>query len=367
MRKSLLLNEIRKEGASGLFLRRLLPGVAAAWAVGACAGADAEGRPDVGESVEVVAVELVRELPPGGVLADDIFLESARGFDLFGDTVAIADRLAGRVQLFRSTGEHIATLGGPLGPGDPETLKSPFRVEFAPDGTLWAGDTGRGVVAGFPPGGVEPRTARVWPATSAATFGVDHVLGPVGISGQAGFLLTAYAIGNHPLEIPSEVPIPGELALNQGNLESFINRMGQTLVVSGGRRGELVLLDGKRLVVWRIRLEYEPPRIVEILRHSLPEWLVESARADLRVMEEAFPGAIASAFKDMRAGPRGVWLTPATPVIDGVFVPYDPDARATVLWPDPMRREAWQVRILDDSAWLMYPASLQLFTIADED
>ena len=314
-----------------------------------------------------MAVELVRELPPGGVLADDIFLESARGFDLFGDTVAIADRLAGRIQLFRSTGEHIATLGGPPGPGDPEVLKSPSRVEFAPNGTLWVGDSGRGAVVGFSPGGGEPHTARVWPATSAVTFGVDHILGPVGLSGQAGFLLTAYTIGDGPMEIPSAVPIPEELALNQGDLGSFVNRMDQTLVVSGGRRGEIVLLDGKRLVLWRIRLEYEPPRIVEMSRHSLPEWLVESARADLRVMEEAFPGAIASAFKDMRADSRGVWITPATPVIDGVFVPYDPDTPATVLWPDPRRQAAWQVRILDDSAWLMYPASLQMFAISAED
>ncbi len=314
-----------------------------------------------------MATELVRELPPGGVLADELFFERASGFALFGDTVAIADRLAGRIHLFRSTGEHIATLGGPPGPGDPETLESPVRIAFAPDGTLWAGDTGRGVVAGFPPGGGEPHTARVPLATSAATFGVDLILGPIGISGEVGFLLTAYAAGDRPLEIPSEVPIPGELALSPGDVGGLMNRMDQTLLVSGGRRGEVVLLDGKRLVLWRVRLEYEPPRIVKISRHSLPEWLVESAQADLRMMEEAFPGAIASAFKDMMADSRGVWLTPAAPAIDGVFLPDDPDDRAMVLWRDPNRREAWRVRILDDAAWLMYPASLQLFAIADEE
>ncbi len=314
-----------------------------------------------------MATELVLEVPPGGVLAEGLFLERASGFDLFGDTVAIADRLGGRIQLFRSTGEHIATLGGPLGPGDPEILESPVRVEFAPDGTLWAGDPVRSVVAGFPPEGGEARIARVWPATSAATFGVDPVLGPVGLSAQAGFLLTAYAAGDRPLDIPLDVPIPEELAYNQGNPSSFFNRMDRTVAVSGWRRGEVILLDGRRIILWRIRLEYEPPRIVDISRLPLPEWLVESARADLRVMEEAFPGAIASGFKDMRAGSRGVWLTPGEPAIDGVFIPYDPDDRATVLWRDPMRREAWRVRLLDDSAWLMYPASLRLFTVADED
>lgn len=331
-----------------------------------CLGGDAGGRASVDSVRGVVATELVLEVPDGGVLAEEFFLERAAGFDLFGDTVAIADRTAGRIQLFRSTGEHIATLGGPPGPGDPETLGSPNRVEFAPDGTLWAGDTQRGAVVGFPPGGGEPYAARVQPATSAATFGVDHVLGSIGISGEAGFLLTAYAAGEQPLEIPSEVPIPEELAL-RGDLQSLINRMDYTLMVSGGRRGEVVLLDAKRLVRWRIRLEYEPPRIVEMSRHNLPEWLVEIAQADFQVMAEAFPGAIASAFKGMRAGSRGVWLTPSAAVIDGVFLPYDPDAPATALWRDPVRPEAWQVRVLDDSAWLMYPASLQLFTIADED
>ena len=173
--------------------RRLLLAAAATWVASACAGGNPGGEPnvDVGSSRSVVATELVRELPPGGELAEELLLERASGFDLFGDTVAIADRLAGRILLFRSTGEHLATLGGPLGPGDPEILESPVRVEFAPDGTLWAGDRARSVIAGFPPGGGEPRIARVWPATSAATFRVDRVLGPVGLSAQAGFLLAA--------------------------------------------------------------------------------------------------------------------------------------------------------------------------------
>lgn len=160
-----------------------------AWATAACVGGDAAGRAGANSVRDVVAAELVLEVPDGGVLAEEFFIEEADGFDLFGDTVAIADRTAGRIQLFRSTGEHIATLGGPPGPGDPETLGSPNRLEFAPDGTLWAGDTQRAAVVGFPPGGGEPYTARVQPATSAATFGVDHVLGPIGISGEAGFRL----------------------------------------------------------------------------------------------------------------------------------------------------------------------------------
>ncbi len=349
--------------------RRFLLAAAATWVASACAGGNPGGEPnvDVGSSRSVVATELVRELPPGGELAEELFLERASGFDLFGDTVAIADRLAGRIQLFRSTGEHLAALGGPLGPGDPEILESPVRVEFAPDGTLWAGDRARSVIAGFPPGGGEPRIARVWPATSAATFGVDRVLGPVGLSAQAGFLLTAYAAGDGPLDIPLDVPIPEELAIHSGNPSSFVNRLDRTVTVSGWRRGEVILLDGRRIILWRVQLEYEPPRIVDISRLPLPEWLVEIARADLRVMEQAFPGATASAFKDVRAGSLGVWLTPGEPAIDGAFIPYDPNARTTVLWRDPTRREAWRVRLLDDSAWLMFPASLQLFTIADED
>ncbi|WP_419936230.1 hypothetical protein [Candidatus Palauibacter sp.] len=304
--------------------------------------------------------EFVQELPPGGILSHDIFLERARGFDLFGDTVAIADRLAGRVQLFRSKGEHIATLGGPLGPGDPEILQSPWRVEFAPDGTLWVGDPGRGALVGFPLGGGEPQTAQL-PVATTAGFGVDHVLGPVGASAHPGFLLTAYAVADRPLNIPSEVPLPSELAYGPDRISPG------HLVVSGGRRGEVILLDAIRTSLWRIGLEYEPPRIVDISRIPVPAWLVKSVRADMELMAEAFPGAVAPGFKDMRAGDRGVWLVPGLDTIDGVFVPYEADGRVTVLWRDPLQEEAWSSRVLDDAAWLMYPASLRLFTIADED
>ena len=307
--------------------------------------------------------ELVRELPPGGVLSDDLFLETARGFDLFGDTVAIADRLAGRVQLFRSEGEHIATLGGPSGPGDPDVLQSPMRVEFAPDGALWVGDLGRGALVRFPPGEGEPRTVRLPVISTAAGFGVDHVLGPVGPSVEPGFLLTAYAAGDRPLNIPSEVPIPAELAYEA----SWRSRIGTlNLVVSGGRKGEVVLLDAMETILWRIELEYEPPRIVRISRIPVPRWLVESTRAEMARIVEGRPGVRAPGFKDMRAGERGVWLVPAIDPVDGLFLPYEEGGRTTVLWRDPLHEEAWGSRVLDDTAWQMYPASLRLFTIADE-
>ena len=151
----------------------------AAWTTWACGDGGADSPLDVDSSRQLTVRELVQELPPGGLLADDLFLETADGFDLFGDTVAVSDRVAGRVQLFRSSGEHIATLGGPPGPGDPEMLESPMRVQFAPDGTLWVGDPGRAALVGFPSGGGEPQTARL-PGAAMATaigFGVDHFLG----------------------------------------------------------------------------------------------------------------------------------------------------------------------------------------------
>ena len=272
-----VLSKVRGRGTSAL-LRRLLPGAAAAWATWACGEGGAGGRLDVGSSREVVVGELVRELPSGGVLSDDLVLETARGFDLFGDTVAIADRVAGRVQLFRSDGEHIATLGGPAGPGDPEVLQSPWRVEFAPDGALWVGDPGRGALVRFPPGGCEPRTVRLPVPSTAGGFGVDHVLGPVGPSVEPRFLLTAYAVADRPLNIPSEVPLPAELAYEA----SWMDRIAPlSLVVSGGRKGEVVLLDAMRTILWRIELEYEPPRIVRISRIPVPRWLVESTRAEM--------------------------------------------------------------------------------------
>lgn len=358
-----MLSDSRRADAP--LLRHRLGLVAAAWAIWGCGEGGASGRIDVGSSRAVVPKQLVQELPPGGLLSDDLFLERARAFDLFGDTVAIADRVAGRVQLFRSDGEHIATLGGPSGPGDPDVLQSPWRVEFAPDGALWVGDSGLGALVRFPPGAGEPQTARL-PGAAMATavgFGVDHVLGPVGPSVEPGFLLTAYAVADRPVNIPSEVPLPAQLAYEA----SWRNRMGLlNLVVSGGRKGEVVLLDAMRTVLWRIELEYEPPRIVQISRIPVPRWLVESTRAEMEQIVEGRPGVRAPGFKDMRAGERGVWLVPVIEPVDGVFLPYEEDGRATALSRDPLHEEAWSSRVLDDTAWLMYPGSLKLFTVTDE-
>ncbi len=306
---------------------------------------------------------MVGELPPGGIMSDDLFLESADGFDLFGDTVAIADRLAGRVQLFRSEGEHIATLGGPSGPGDPDVLQSPMRVQFAPDGALWVGDPGRASIVRFPSGGGEPRAARLPGAAIATTvgFGVDHVLGAIGLSAQPDFLLAAYGLADEPLNIPNEAPLPKELAFGP------VDRLSaQHVVLSAGREGEVILLDGIRTTLWRIELEYEPPRIVRITPIPMPDWLVQRTRAEMERIVEGRPGVTAPGFKEMRAGERGVWLVPAMDPVDGVFLPYE-EGRATVLWRDPRRREAWSSRILDDdTAWLMFPGSLMRFTLAAE-
>lgn len=354
-----MLSDIR--GVGPPFLRQRLSIVAvAAWTTWACGDS---GRPDVGSSSNVVAQEMVRELPPGGIMSDDLYLESADGFDLFGDTVAIADRLAGRVQLFRSDGKHIATLGGPSGPGDPDVLQSPMRVQFAPDGALWVGDPGRASIVRFPSGGGEPQTARLPGATMATTvgFGVDHVLGAIGLSAQPGFLLAAYGLADEPLNIPNEVPLPEELAFG------LVDRISaQHVVMSVGREGEVILLDGIRTILWRIELEYEPLRIVRIAPIPIPDWLVQRTRAEMERIVEGRPGVSAPGFKDMRAGERGVWLVPAIDPVDGLFLPHEEDGRATVLWRDPLREEAWSSRVLEDTAWLMYAASLRLFTIADD-
>ena len=330
----------------------------------ACGDGAADSPLDVDSSRQVAVRERVQELPPAGLLSDDLFLETARGFDLFGDTVAVADRVAGRVQLFRSSGEHIATLGGPLGPGDPEILESPWRVQFAPDGALWVGDPGRAALVWFPSGGGEPQTARLPGATMATAvgFGVDHVLGAIGLSAQPGFLLAAYGLADGPLNIPNEVPLPEELAFGPVDRISALH-----VVMSVGREGEVILLDGMRTILWRIELEYDPPRIVRISRIAVPDWLVESTRAEMERRVTGRPGVSAPGFKDMRAGERGVWLVPAIDPVDGVFLPYEEDGRATVLWRDPQRQEAWSSRILDDdTAWLMFPGSLMRFTVADE-
>ncbi|MYC89238.1 MAG: hypothetical protein F4X22_13530 [Gemmatimonadales bacterium] len=353
-------------GPGASVLRRRLGLVAmAALTTWACGDGGTDSPLDVDSSAQVAVRKLVQELPPAGLLSDDLFLESARGFDLFGDTVAVADRMAGRVQLFRSSGEHIATLGGPLGPGDPEILESPWRVQFAPDGSLWIGDPGRAALIRFPSGGGEPQTARLPGATMATAvgFGVDHVLGAIGLSARPRFLLAAYGLADGPLDIPSEVPLPEELTFGP------VDRISaQHVVMSVGREGEVILLDGVRTILWRIELEYDPSRIVRISRIAVPDWLVESTRAEMEQRVAGRPGVSAPGFKDMRAGERGVWLVPAIDPVDGVFLPYEEDGRATVLWRNPQQRQgAWSSRILDDgTAWLMFPGSLMRFTVAGE-
>lgn len=62
-----------------------------------------------------------------------------------------------------------------------------------------------------------------------------------------------------------------------------------------------------------------------------------------------------------------MWLVPVIDPVDGVFLPYEEDGRATVLWRDPQRQVAWSSRMLDDdTAWLMFPGSLMRFTVAEE-
>ena len=129
----------------------------------------------------------------------------------------------------------------------------------------------------------------------------------------------------------------------------------------------MVLLDGMRTILWRIELEYDPPKIVRISRIAVPDWLVEGTRAEMEGRVAGRPGVSAPGFKDMRAGERGVWLVPAIDPVDGVLLPYEEDGRVTVLWRDPQRQEAWSSRILDDdTAWLMFPGSLMRFTVAEE-
>lgn len=198
---------------------------------------------------------------------------------------------------------------------------------------------------------------------TAVGFGVDHVLGAIGLSARPRFLLAAYGLADGPLDIPSEVPLPEELTFGP------VDRISaQHVVMSVGREGEVILLDGVRTILWRIELEYDPSRIVRISRIAVPDWLVESTRAEMEQRVAGRPGVSAPGFKDMRAGERGVWLVPAIDPVDGVFLPYEEDGRATVLWRNPQQRQgAWSSRILDDgTAWLMFPGSLMRFTVAGE-
>ena len=284
-------------------------------------------------------------------------LEDARAFDLIGDTLAIADRLAGRVYLFDVAGRHLRTLGGPAGSG-PDVLQAPQRVVFGRDRSLWVGEGRERRIVRFGPDLEVAETIRLSAGGPGVTgrFAVDPVLGAITASMSEDHLLAA--VGEETLDIPSHVPIPGELGF-----DPLARAMGSYFLSSRGEN-ELVLVDDRSLTLWRVRLEYAPPGIVGIEEIVLPRWLLDRMEESRERTLEAFrhtPG-YAFAFKGMRATRDGVWLEPAGTGIRGVLVPYD-TGDVTVLWraDEPERNRTNLLR--DGVAYILDGTGVSLYEV----
>ena len=318
-------------------------------------------RGGVDTATHLVVGERWTRFPVAGAAASDEagipILQAARAFDLIGDTLAIADQLAGRIHLFDLTGRYFRALGGPVGSG-PEVLQSPVRIVFGPDRSLWVGDGRRGRIVRFGPDLEVAETIHL-PSGGlgfADRFAVDPVLGIITASMSDGHLLAA--LGEETLDIPSQVPIPGELAFNP-----VARAMGFYFLSSRGEK-ELVLVDDQSLTLWRVQLEYAPLGIVGFEEIVLPQWLLDRIQAGRERTLEAFrrtPGH-AFAFRAMRATRDGVWLEPAGSGIRGVLVPYD-TGDVTVLWraDEPERNRKNLVR--DGVAYVLDGTGVSLYEV----
>ncbi|WP_419933889.1 hypothetical protein [Candidatus Palauibacter sp.] len=288
-------------------------------------------------------------------------LEGAQAFDLIGDTLAIADQLAGRVHLFDVAGRHLRTLGGPAGSG-PDVLQAPLHIVFGRDRSLWVGDGGGGRIVRFGPDLEVAETIQL-PARGlgfAGRFAVDPVLGVITASMSEGHLLTV--VGEETLDIPSQVPLPGELGF-----DLLARAMGFYFLSYRGQN-ELVLADDRSLTLWRVQLEYAPPGIVGIEEIVLPRWLLDRMEESRERTLETFrhtPGH-AFAFRGMRATRDGVWLEPAASGIRGVLVPYDA-GDVTVLWraDEPERNRKNMLR--DGVAYILERTGMSLYEVVPTD
>ncbi|WP_420636710.1 hypothetical protein [Candidatus Palauibacter sp.] len=171
-----------------------------------------------------------------------------------------------------------------------------------------------------------------------------------------GHLLTV--VGEETLDIPSQVPLPGELGF-----DLLARAMGFYFLSSRGEK-ELVLVDDRSLTLWRVQLEYAPPGIVGIEEIALPRWLLDRMEASRERTLEAFrhaPGH-AFAFRAMRATRDGVWLEPAASGIRGVLVPYDA-GDVTVLWraDEPERNRKNLLR--DGVAYILERTGMSLYEV----
>ncbi len=300
-------------------------------------------------------------------------LEDAWSFDLRGDTVAIADRLAGRVQVFNLRGEHLKSLGGSTGTG-PDILEAPLHVGFAADGTLWVGDMGTGRLVRFS-SNLEVTGSVPAPINGPIRrFAVDPVLGIVIASTTEGYLLAARGDGGANEDIPSEIPIPADLLPVPGEFGVDISRqLGDSFLLSSGGEGELFLVDERSITLWRIRLEYAPPRMVDIHEVVLPEWLVNRVEERRQVTMETFghtPGLQPPPpFNSMTVTGDGVWLEPAGSAgigVRGVLIPHRA-GEVTVLWRGDEAPPVWKSRLRDGVAYLLNRTTLSQYEVLPTD
>ena len=249
-----------------------------------------------------------------------------------------------------------------------------MHVGFAPDGTLWVGDMGAGRVIRFSSDLEVTESVPVPINGPIRRFAVDPVLGIIIASTTEGYLLTARGGDGEHEDIPSEIPVPGELLPIPGELGVDISRqMGDSFLLSSGGEGELFLVDERSVTLWRVRLEYAPPRIVSIDEVVLPEWFVNHVEEKRRITMETFghmPGIRPPPpFNSMRVTGDGVWLEPAGSAgigVRGVLIPHLA-GEVTVLWRGDETLAVWKSRLRNGVAYLLNKTTMSQYEVLRTD
>ena len=138
------------------------------------------------------------------------------GVAIHGDFVYVADTWNGRVQMFTLAGEWKAAAAGLFGPR---------AVAVAPDGTVWASDTGNQSIVSWDASLSAKKTL------GKAGAGPGDFSGPVGIAASSSAIYVA-DVGNHRIQVlaPSGQfraawPFPGWKEWGEAHLETDGDRV----------------------------------------------------------------------------------------------------------------------------------------------
>lgn len=152
----------------------------------------------------------------GGRGSGNYQLREPCGVAIHGDFVYVADTWNGRVQMFTLAGEWKAVAAGLFGPR---------AVTVAPDGTVWASDTGNQSIVSWDPSLSTKKTV------GKAGAAPGEFSGPVGIAASTSAIYVA-DVGNHRIQVlaPSGQfraawPFPGWKEWGEAHLETDGDRV----------------------------------------------------------------------------------------------------------------------------------------------